>query len=257
MIRHQLFIGFALLAGVAVGYFMRESREGTSAPAAPAAPVAKGGRIADAGDAANVKALRRRVAELERLLAEKRAAEASVVETPVTNATAGAAPERPRGNPREWLEQLKTSDPARYAQMTNRFANWRRQRAERTRSTLEFLSSIDTSHMSKKAKRTHAALQEMIARREEIEQQVHREDISDEDRRRLFDEMRQTHGEMMRLNGEERKNLIAETAKTLGFEGEDVKTISDTIMEVIRATDGGFGGGPRGGRGNPPPPPPR
>lgn len=254
MIRHQLFIGFALLAGVAVGYFVRESREGAPAPAAQVASVAKGGRIADVGDAASVKALRRRVAELERQLAEKRTAVASV-ETPVTNATAAAAPERPRGNPKEWLEQLKANDPARYAQMTNRFANWRRQRAERTRSTLEFLSSIDTSHMSKKAKKTHAALQEMIARREEIEQQMHREDISDEDRRRLFDEMRQTHGEMMRLNGEERQNLIAETAKTLGFEGEDVKTISDTILEVIRATDGGFGGGHHGRRGGPPPPP--
>ena len=64
-------------------------------------------------------------------------------------------------------------------------------------------------------------------------------------------ELRGMHGEMERLRHDERRNLIAETAKELGFKGEDVKTITATIQEVIEATSGGFGGR----RGGPPPPP--
>ena len=253
MIRHQLFIGFALIVGVAAGYLVRERSEG--GPSAPAAAQAQErdarGRIADGGDAASVKALRRRVAELERRLAEvQRNAAATNSETAVAVSQA-PQPRGPRGNPREWLENLKKSDPARYVQMTNRFANWRRQRAERAQSTIDFLSSVDTSHMSASAKKTHAALQDVIARREEIEQRLHQEGITDEERGQLFAELRGMHGEMERLRNEERRNLIAETAKGLGFEGEDVKAITATIQEVIEATSGGFGGR----RGGPPPPP--
>lgn len=253
MIRHQLFIGFALIVGVAAGYFVRERSEGTPAATAEVHTQKRDakGRIADDGDAASVRALRRRVAELERQLAEaQRNAAASNSETAVA-VNPDSQPRGPRGNPREWLENLKKSDPARYAQMTNRFANWRRQRAERALSTIDFLSSIDTSRMSAAAKKTHAALQDMIARREEIEQRLHQEGITDEERGQLFSELRGMHGEMERLRHDERRNLIAETAKELGFKGEDVKTITATIQEVIEATSGGFGGR----RGGPPPPP--
>ena len=133
MVRHQLFIGFALIVGVAAGYFVRERNEGTPAATAEAHTQKRDakGRIADDGDAASVRALRRRVAELERQLAEaQRNAVASNSETAVA-VNPDQQPRGPRGNPREWLENLKKSDPARYAQMTNRFANWRRQRAER------------------------------------------------------------------------------------------------------------------------------
>lgn len=151
------------------------------------------------------------------------------------------------------MERLKNSDPARYAQETNRIANWRRMRAERARSTLDFLAAVDTSGMSAAARKTHADLQEAVARREELEDSLRREDLSPEQRQQLFREMREVHRDLMRLNGEERANLISETAKALGFEGEDAKEVSATIQEVINATGGGFGFHHRGA---PPPPPP-
>ena len=252
MVRQQLFIGMALLAGVAAGYFMRgECRAPAPAKDEAAAAPARRGRVADDGDRASLAALRKRVAELERLLAEKGVSMSNVVAE-----VARIVPEgRDRRNPRAWLENLRKNDPERYAQMTNNFARWRRGRAERARSKIEFLSSIDTSRMSEKAQRTHADLQELIARREELEDRIHKEGISDEEREQLMQELRQTHGEMMRLNGEERSNLIAETARSLGFEGDDVKDIAATIQEVIDVTSSGFG--PRGGgRGGQPPPPP-
>ena len=258
MIRCQLLIGLALLVGVAVGYFMRGERAPAEAPAAvTAAPARRRGPVADEGHKASVAALRRRIAELERRHAEKG--------VNMSNAVAEVArlvPEgRDRRDPRAWLENLRKIDPERYAQMTNRFARWRRNRAEHARSAIDFLSSVDTSQMSPEAQKTHADLQNLIARREELEERLHREDLSAEERERLFHEMRQTHGEMMRLNGEERRNLIAETARVLGFEGDDAKDVAATIQDVIQATSSGFGPphGRRGGRApeRPPEPPPQ
>ena len=259
MIRYQLLIGLALLVGVAVGYFMRGERSPAENPAAAvsAAP-ARRGPVADEGHKASLAALRRRIAELERRLAEKG--------VNMSNAVAEVArivPEgRDRHDPRAWLENLRKIDPERYVQMTNRFARWRRNRAEHARSAIDFLSSVDTSRMSPEAQKTHSDLQNLIARREELEEQLHREDLSAEEREQILREMRQTHGEMMRLNGEERRNLIAETAHALGFEGDDAKEVAATIQDVIQATSSGFGpphggGRPPHGGGRPPEPPPQ
>ena len=254
MVRQQLFIGFALLAGVAVGYFVREGGEPSQGGGDGPAVVQKerGRLISDGGDAATIRSLRLRVSELERLLAAA-SAPAATAATAVAVAPAGQG--RGRGGFNDWLDRLKKTDPARYAQETNRIAGWRRMRAERARSALEFLESVDTSGMSESARRTHADLQNAIARREELEDGLRQEDLTPEQRQQLFREMREVHRDLMRLNGEERANLITETAKALGFEGDDVKEFSATIQEVINATGGGFGFHGRGGQ--PPPPPPQ
>ena len=246
MIKHQMFIAAALLAGVAIGYFVKDD----PIPAEePKTEVVEKKPVADKGDEASVKALRHRIAELEKLLAEKDGKSELAISNAVAEAVKNRPPEPPRQNWRERMEEMKKNDPERYTQMTNRFANWRRSRAEQARNKIDFLSSIDTSHMSAGAKKTHDALQELIARREGIEQQLQSPDLTDEERGKLMGELHLTHRELMRLNGEERNNLFEETARNLGFEGEDAKEISATIQEVIRATDAGWGGhhgGPRG-----------
>jgi len=252
VIKTQLFIGMALIAGVAIGYFAKCPPDADS-PADGTSYVAKG-KVADRGEASSVKALRRRIAELEKLLAEKAGSSEVAISNAVAEAVKGVSqPGRPRGNPREWLENLKKTDPARYTQMTNSFAQWRRSRAEQARTKIDFLSSIDTSHMSAGARKTHDELQELIARREEIEEQLHQEDLSDAERDKLMKEMWSTHRELQRLNGEERKNLIEETARNMGFQGEDAQEISATIQDVIEATDtwgeGRRHGPPPGGPG--------
>lgn len=248
VVKYQLFIAAALLTGVLIGFFAKDESVPGGAPTATNAVRQATAAIADKGTEASLKALRKRVAELEAALAEK----AMQVEAATSNAVAAARPpEPPRGNLRERMEAMRKSDPERYAQMTNRFAQWRRSRAEQARTRLEFLSSIDTLRMGAEARKTHEALQDLIARREDLEEQMHDQDLSDEERGKLMHELRSMHGELQRLNGEERQNLIAETARNLGFEGDDVKEITATIREVIEATDGGFGfrhhGGGRGG----------
>ena len=246
MIKHQMFIAAALLAGVAIGYFVKD--EPIPAEEPKSEEVSKK-PVADKGDEASVKALRHRIAELEKLLAEKDGESEIAISNAVAEASKMRPPEPPRGNWRERMEEMKKNDPERYTQMTNRFAQWRRDRAAQAQDRMDFLSSIDTSRMSAGAKKTHNALQDLIARREELEQQLHQEDLSDEERGKLMGELHSTHHELMRLNGEERKNLFDETAKGLGFTGADAKEFTATIQEVIEATDSGWGG--RHHRGGP------
>ena len=249
MIKHQMFIAAALFAGVAIGYFVKD--EPIPAEAPKVEEKAKKS-VADKGEEASVKALRHRITELEKLLAEKDGKSEIAISNAVAEAVKARPPAPPPQNWRERMEEMKKNDPARYTQMTNRFANWRRSRAEQARNKIDFLSSIDTSHMSAGAKKTHNALQELIVRREGIEQQLQSPDLTDEERGKLMGELHSTHHELMRLNGEERNNLFEETARNLGFDGEDAKEISATIQEVIHATDAGWGGhhgGPRGPRG--------
>ena len=248
MIKHQMFIAAALLAGVAIGYFVKDEPvpvEEQTFEVAVKKPVA------DKGEGASVKALRHRIAELERMLAEKDGKSEIAISNAVAEAAKARPPERPRQSWRERMEEMKKNDPKHYTEMTNNIANWRRSRAELARSKMDFLSSVDVSRMGADAKKTHGELLELIARRQELEEQMHREDLTDEERGKLRHDLWTSQEELMRLNDLERGNLFEETARNLGFSGDDAKEISTTIMEVIEATDGGWGpsrhrGGPRG-----------
>lgn len=198
------------------------------------------------------RALRARIKELEGMLA-KQGVEVEKMKEEETERR-----ERPRFDPRAEMERLKTEDPARYAQITNGMAQFRQRRLERAQSKIDFLSSVDTSNMSPGARKTHEDLQDMIARREEIESKMHGiMDMSEDDRRALFGEMRETDERIRELNRLERENLLVQTAETLGFVGEDAKEIAETVKGIYEATDSGWnwggpgGGGRRGGRGGP------
>lgn len=246
MIKHQMFIAAALLVGVAIGYFVKDEPISAEEPKVEEKTKKS---VVDKGEEASVKALRRRIAELERALAEQGGKSEIAISNAVAEAAKMRPSEPPRMNWRERMEEMKKNDPERYNETTNRMAQWRRDRAEQARSKMDFLSSIDTSRMSAGAKKTHAALQALIAKREEIEAGLQREDLSDDERGQLMEELRNTHHELRRLNEEERNNLFEETAKSLGFQGQDVKDITATFQDVIEATDNGWGG--RRHRGGP------
>ena len=243
-------VAIALLAGVALGFCFGVTTSTTPEQAKEEGPKAAKRPLADAGEAASVRALRARIAALERQLADAKAKQ------PTNEAEKVVSQDGPRpprgGGPREWLESMKKDDPKRYVQMTNRFEQFRRRRAERQQRNLDFLSSVDTSRMSASAKKTHAALQEAIALREQLEAKMHQEDLSDAERRALFEQMRESEHELRNLRRAERDNLFETTANTLGFEGDDAKEIVDTLKEVIESTESSWRhmGPPPG---NPPP----
>jgi len=248
-----------LAAGVAVGLWLAPGGE-TEPKAEPAVPQTSHRQLADEGEKASVMALRAKIRDLERQLAEK-SAEAVAVPTNAPGPGGmfpGVGPDGRRESFLARLERMKTEEPARYAQITNNMARWRRQRAEQQMERMEFLSSVDTSRMGKAAKGVHESLQKYVTLREEIEQQLHNENLDEDQRRSLMEQMHEANRQVWALNGVERENLIEATAQSLGFEGQDVKDIAATMQEIIKATDNGFGGPPghhgRGGGGGPPPP---
>lgn len=242
MIKQQLFIGMALLAGVAIGYF--------AAPEA-SAPIAEvendlsiaSSPIADGDQAGVLAALRQRVSELEAALSARSTNEPAV--------TSEVEPERRErrgfGNPGEWLETMKKENPEQYTQMTNRFARWRQARVRQQQSKLDFFESIDTSTMSPSARENHEKLQDLIVKREELESEMASPDLSFEDRGKLFEEMRAIDEELRAANEIERKALLEETAAALGLKGEDAEALASTVREIYQNTESGWGRGPGGG----------
>lgn len=252
---YPIFLALALLTGVAIGYIYNPDVAATPPPAANGPAAAQ---IANIGDKATTDALRRRIAELEGELAQMKrnppAAATTGAVAVAENADAGRRNRSPFGNFREEMARLKTENPERYASITNHIARMRERRFDRARSRIEFLSSIDTSRMSVTAREKHDELQELIIRREELEEKMHDETLDDTARREIFEEMRESGRKMHELCQIERENLIKQTAESLGFEGEDVGEIALTMKEIIDATDNAarFGpppGGPGGGRG--------
>lgn len=243
-------VGAALalfVLGVVAGGFWWRPAQAAQSVKAPEKAVSKP-RIAEAGDEAALAALRHRIAELEAQLGEAQATQ----DEAVSNAVAAAKRERgPRWGASR-LEEMKKTDPARYQQVTNRMAQFRRESRARAEAQLDFLSSVDTSRMSASARTTHARYQELIAQREELSERLHAEGLADDERKAIWEELHGTHRAMLMLGESERTMLVEETARNLGFAGEDVKAISETMRDIVEATEPfhfhGHGRG-RGGRG--------
>ncbi len=249
-------VAIALIAGAGLGYCLAPS---APAPAAPQEQKAEAPRRVRGGDdssgerSAN-RALRARVKELEEMLAKQGI---EVEKMKEEESERRERRERPRFDPRAEMERMQKENPERYAQMTNGMAQFRRRRLERAQSKMDFLASVDTSMMSPEARKVHADLQDMIEKREAIEDKMRNFlDMSEEERRATFDEMRETDGKIRELNRAERENLLAQTAQALGFQGDDATEIVETVKGIYEATEnGGWGGpggpgGPGGGRGN-------
>lgn len=241
----------ALIAGAAIGFCLKPSQPAeTTAAETSATKTQAAAQIADASGDAGVEAMRSRIKELEAMLA---AAASQNAEKPEPAAQEGDEPgrhgRRERFNPREMMERLKTEDPERYAQMTNRMARFRQHRTEMAQSKLDFLASIDLSSQGEEAQATHSKLQSMIAKREELEEKLHSEDISDEERDAAMQQIFSMEREMRHLYREERSNLLSEVVQELGFSGDDAADITATLSDIIEATSSHFGHGGPGGPG--------
>ena len=255
----------ALIAGALLGYFAHpsapEPEPGSAAPAA-----AKSARKTTADDA-TISRLRARIKSLERQLADN-AAQPSDADKE-TSAEPEDRPQNPflRNGPprmptaaemRANMEELREKDPAKYAQMTNRFARWQENRLQRTNDRLDILASVDTSRLTEKERQTHAALQDAIVRREELRQMLNpqNEDMTEEQRKKTFDELRKLEHEMHQLETSERNTLLTKTARSFGLSKANAKEMTDAVKAIYQATGGegrrhGFGPPPPGGpRGN-------
>ena len=209
--------------------------------------VSRKGKIADKGDAAQVKALRRRVRELERELAEARRSEPRPDidgGLGTDRRTAGhqsevvgeSGPKSGHERFRDGLAKLEKTDPERYTQITNRMAQFRQRRLERAASKLDFLSSIDISRMTSDEQKVHNDLQDMIVRREELEEQLRNRDLPIEDRRAIMEQMRDTDHAMRDANASEQNALLLLLGDSMGYSAEDSKALADSAKAIFDAT---------------------
>lgn len=256
----------ALLCGVVLGYLVRpaapEPEQETVNPSA-----AKPSRKATTDDATLTR-LRARIKELERQLADKSALPDEAEEE------MSVKPEERQQNPflrngpppmptaaemRANMDELREKDPAKYAQMTNRFARWQKNRLQRTNERLDILASVDTSRLNAKERQTHEALQDAIVKREELRQMLNpqNENVTEEQRKQTFAELRNLDQTMQQLETSERNTLLNKTARSFGLSKANAKELVETVKAIYNAT--GSDGRRHGGFGPPPggPPPGR
>lgn len=252
-----MLFGMALIVGVAIGYMFNPSVEVPESVSKPE----KQSAIKDDGDAASIKVLRARIADLEAKLAEKDAKPEEEKLADNGDGRRGRDGVRSQGvmtSPREWRERMKKDNPEGYAQMTNNIARMRRDRHEQAQKKSEFFASVDVSKMSPEARKVHNELMDLIAKREEFEQRMHavqesESDISFDEMGAAFREMHETHRRISELSAKERDNLMVEAAKGLGFGEADSGEVAEIFKEIVENTDSdwhGFGGRGHGRGGN-------
>lgn len=247
----------SLLAGAAIGFcFAPSAGAPKAAPEKTSPKKVKAESRPDEAAEKEMRVLRSRIKELEDMLAKQ----GVEVEEMKEESSRRERRDRPRDF-RADMERLRKEEPERYAQITNSMAQFRRHRLERAQSKIDFLSSIDTSRMSPAMLKVHSDLQDMIEKREAVEEKMRGfMDMTEEERREAFQEIGEIDGRIRELNRAERDNLLVQTAEALGFQGDDAAEIIDTVKSIYEATDSGWGfggpGGPgrrggRGGRGGP------
>jgi len=262
----------ALLCGALLGYFVHPAVPESEPEQASTTTVRHPRKTTDD---AELSRLRARIKSLERQLAD---ATATAGEAPTEEPAGDAAkPDERRQNPflrngpphmptaaemRAHMEELREKDPERYAQMTNRFARWQEHRLQRTNDRLDILAAVDTSRLTAKELQTHEALQDAIVRREELRALLNpqNEDVTEEQRKKTFEELRALDQKMRQLENAERNTLLTKTARSYGLSKANAKEMTEAVKAIYQATgsDGnrhGFGG--RGGPGGPPPGGPR
>ena len=242
----------SLLAGAAIGFcFAPSAGAPKAAPEKTSPKTVKAESRPDEAAEKEMRVLRSRIKELEDMLAKQ----GVEVEEMKEESSRRERRDRPRDF-RADMERLKKEEPERYAQITNSMAQFRRHRLERAQSKIDFLSSIDTSRMSPAMLKVHSDLQDMIEKREAVEEKMRGfMDMTEEERREAFQEIGEIDGKIRELSRAERDNLLVQTAEALGFQGDDAAEIIDTVKSIYEATDSGWGwggpggGGRRGGRG--------
>lgn len=205
---------------------------------------------------ADVNALRNRIKELERQLSERNAALQANKEPGKATQTATVTPpaqaEERRGPPtaadmRARMEEIRKNDPQRYAQMTNRFARMHSRNRARVMNQLSILGNVDMSRLSNAEREVHDQYQEAVARREELREMLNpqNEDVTEEQRRELFKEMRELDELTRKLAESERNTLLTQTVRDLGASESEANEFVETISAIYEATQvrgpGGFG----------------
>ena len=234
------------LAGTAGGFFAGEAwSRRAAAKAAVEEP-----RPADNKDARLVEA-KKRIGELEKDLASaRRAAAKSAKDAELARKEAEAAQKAVAegipskvvkvGQDGDILGELKNKlSNDEFSHVTNAFSQLRAKLAKRAKSRQDYLASIDVAGMSARERENHTRFMSLLAKREAAAAKM-KGGIPDQD---TLQEMVQIGLEMATAAKEERSTLLRQVAREMGYAGDDVEVIHDTMKNIFDCTNaGGLGG---------------
>jgi len=263
--RHSVWIGIGVLMCVAAGMALEHVRQSLLMPETvdspvvedvrPALPARQIVKVRDESAERAAAALRQRVAELERALAEKPLSS-------ITNPPAQVA-ERPQEDPErgdrsrrqsftERMEQMRKENPEQYAEMQKRREEFRQRMEQRALDRADFLAAVDVRNMDNAQRENHEKLLATVARMDELMAQMGQSETRHDPAVRQ--ELGETFSVLNELYGEERRYLLEATAREVGYEGAQATEFADQVQAIIDNTSmmppPGFGHG--GGRGGPP-----
>ena len=138
------------------------------------------------------------------------------------------------------MGELKNKLPNdQFTQVTNAFSQLRSKLEQIRKGRQEYLASVDVSGMSARERDNHKRYMELLAKREAISAKM-KGGIPDMG---AIQEMVQLGIEMEPAAKEERSTLVRQVARELGYTGDDVEVIHDTMKSIYDCTSGGGLGG--------------
>lgn len=225
-----------VLAGLAGGFAAGRMTGG----AKEAQPVEKESVQTD--DAKKLAKAQKRIAELERDLAAEKAksirvkALATKAENSVSNLLAQSASDVSVITNADIEAELKRKLPEdAYHDATNALSRLRAKLTERARGRLEYLSAVDVSRMSKSDRENHAKYLSLLEKRESIRSKM----TGIIPNPAVLQELVELDMSMQKVAKQERSALVREVARELGYSGNDVEVVHDTLVNVFDSTSGG------------------
>ena len=199
------------------------------------------------GDAARLAKAQKRIAELERdLAAARRAATALKAESQKKVASAQAETNKAervialKGDGKDVLGALESQlSHEEFSQVTNAMTQLRARLAEKAKGRMEYLASINTDGMSDDERENHAKFLKLMERREAIAAKM-KGGIPD---MTSIQKMVELEMEMAPVAKKARSALVGQVARELGYQGEDVDVVRDTVNTIFDCTSGGGMGG--------------
>ena len=131
------------------------------------------------------------------------------------------------------LKQIKKQVPKEhFAEVTNVFAKMRERSQNRARGKVQYLASIDTSNMTDKQRKNHQRYLELLTKMEELSSKNtgFLPDMS------TLQQQVELQTQLMPLAKEERKLLVDQLSRNLGYEGDDAAVIGETVQDIVDAT---------------------
>jgi hypothetical protein len=191
--------------------------------------------------------LRRRLAETEITLAEndgERNGTAAVTNAPSETPAEERRPQREGFAER--MERMRRENPEEYAEMQRRRAEFRQQMEQLARDRDDFLAAVDVKNMNQTQRANHDKLLETVAYVNALFKEM--ESAQGERRRELWREMAEAGAALETLYAEERRYLFEETARSMGYQGEDAGAFAEHMQSIIDNTSA-MPSFRRGGRG--------